>query len=319
MTILIANSVCLQVLNTVLCILCALSCLNIIMTLWNKYHKQNKDWDPGSSCTLAQVADLQFKFESVSLQQLCSDQCDVMCSNTCCSSYRIPWVKTRPFNITDFRLGHTADFSKWVLEIDMSPNGRFMRHHMVPHLLNSPLFSVAVSLVGLSHSVVFRRCQHRSGLLDSEVKSLSRVRLFATPWTIAYQASQSMGFSRQQYWSGCHFLLQGIFPTQGSNPGLPHRGRHFTLWAQWWSLSPWDFLSHIFPYEKAKALDCVDHNKLWKILKEMGIPDHLICLLRNLYAGQEAIVRTEHGTTDWFQTCNYMLLAATEICRLLLD
>ena len=51
----------------------------------------------------------------------------------------------------------------------------------------------------------------------------------------------------------------------------------------------------------AKALDCVDHNKLWKILKEMGIPDHLTCLLRNLYAGQEAAARTRHGTTDWFQ------------------
>ena len=51
----------------------------------------------------------------------------------------------------------------------------------------------------------------------------------------------------------------------------------------------------------AKAFDCVDHNKLWKILKEMGIPDHLNCLLRNLYAGQEATVRTGHGTTDWFQ------------------
>ena len=51
----------------------------------------------------------------------------------------------------------------------------------------------------------------------------------------------------------------------------------------------------------AKAFDCVDHNKLWKILKEMIIPDHLICLLRNLYAGQEATVRTGHGTTDWFQ------------------
>ena len=50
-----------------------------------------------------------------------------------------------------------------------------------------------------------------------------------------------------------------------------------------------------------KAFDCVDHNKLWKILKEMGIPDHLTCLLRNLYAGQEAIVKTGHGTTDWFQ------------------
>ena len=50
-----------------------------------------------------------------------------------------------------------------------------------------------------------------------------------------------------------------------------------------------------------KALDCVDHNKLWKILKKMGMPDHLTCLLRNLYAGQEATVRTEHGTTNWFQ------------------
>ena len=48
----------------------------------------------------------------------------------------------------------------------------------------------------------------------------------------------------------------------------------------------------------AKAFDCVDHNKLWKILKEMGIPEHLTCLLRNLYAGQEATVRTGHGTTD---------------------
>ena len=52
----------------------------------------------------------------------------------------------------------------------------------------------------------------------------------------------------------------------------------------------------------AKAFDCVDHNKLWKILKEMGIPDHLTCLLRNLCVGQEATARTGHGTTDWFQT-----------------
>ena len=50
-----------------------------------------------------------------------------------------------------------------------------------------------------------------------------------------------------------------------------------------------------------KAFDCVDHHKLWKILKDMGITDHLICLMRNLYAGQEATVRTGHGTTDWFQ------------------
>ena len=51
----------------------------------------------------------------------------------------------------------------------------------------------------------------------------------------------------------------------------------------------------------AKAFDCVDHNKLWKILKEIGMPDHLTCLLRNLYAGPEATVRTGRGTTDWFQ------------------
>ena len=53
--------------------------------------------------------------------------------------------------------------------------------------------------------------------------------------------------------------------------------------------------------EYAKAFDCVDHNKLWTFPKEMGIPYHLTCLLRNLYAGQEATVRTGHGTTDWFQ------------------
>ena len=59
---------------------------------------------------------------------------------------------------------------------------------------------------------------------------------------------------------------------------------------------------HLFLFiDYAKAFDCVDHNKLWKILKEMGIPDHLTCLLRNLYAGQEATDRTGHGTTDLFQ------------------
>ena len=56
-----------------------------------------------------------------------------------------------------------------------------------------------------------------------------------------------------------------------------------------------------FCFDYAKAFDCADHNKLWKILQVMGIPDHLTCLLRNLYAGQEATVRTGHGTTEWFQ------------------
>ena len=60
------------------------------------------------------------------------------------------------------------------------------------------------------------------------------------------------------------------------------------------------YINIVIRYDSAKASDCVDH-KLWKILKEMGIPDHLTCLLRNLYAGQEATVRTGHGTTDWFQ------------------
>ena len=58
---------------------------------------------------------------------------------------------------------------------------------------------------------------------------------------------------------------------------------------------------YFFFIDYAKAFDCVDHNKLWKIWKEMGIPDHLTCLLRNLYAGQEATVRTRHGTIGWFQ------------------
>ena len=57
-----------------------------------------------------------------------------------------------------------------------------------------------------------------------------------------------------------------------------------------------EFQKNIYFYFKAKTFDCVDHNKLWKILKEMGIPDHLTCLLRNLYASQEAAVRTGHGT-----------------------
>ena len=63
------------------------------------------------------------------------------------------------------------------------------------------------------------------------------------------------------------------------------------------------FQKNIYFYfiDYTKAFDCVDHNKLWKILQEMGTPDHLTCLLRNLYAGQEATVRTGHGTTDWFQ------------------
>ena len=62
-----------------------------------------------------------------------------------------------------------------------------------------------------------------------------------------------------------------------------------------------EFQKNICFIDYTKAFDCVDHSKLWKMLKEMGIPDHLTCLLRNLYAGQEATVRTGHGTTGWFE------------------
>ena len=69
------------------------------------------------------------------------------------------------------------------------------------------------------------------------------------------------------------------------------------IWKRWCFL-PWTYFCFI---DYTKASDCVDNNKLWKILQEKGIPDHLTCLLRNLYAGQEATVRTGHGTTNWFR------------------
>ena len=83
-----------------------------------------------------------------------------------------------------------------------------------------------------------------------------------------------MEFSNQNTGVGSLSLLQGIFPTQGQTQVSHIAGRFFTS---------------------------VDHDKLWKILKQMGIPDHLTCLLQSLYAGQEATIRTRHGKTDWFQ------------------
>ena len=70
---------------------------------------------------------------------------------------------------------------------------------------------------------------------------------------------------------------------------------------QWIIEKAREFQFYFWFIDYVRAFDCVDHNKLWKILQEIGIPDHLTCLLRNLYAGQEATVRTGHGTTDWFQ------------------
>ena len=82
-----------------------------------------------------------------------------------------------------------------------------------PHLLHWQMDSLPLSLQGSS----LRLCKERK-----KVKSLSRVQLFVTLWTVVHQAPPSMGFSRLESWLGCHFLLQGVFPTQGSNPGLPH-------------------------------------------------------------------------------------------------
>ena len=109
-----------------------------------------------------------------------------------------------------------------------------------------------------------------------KVKSLSRVRLFATPWTVAYQASPSMGFSRQEYWSGLPFPSPGDLPDPGIEPGSP------TLEADALTSEPpylldlqksREFQKNIcFCFtDYATAFDCVDHNKLWKILREMGI------------------------------------------------
>ena len=110
-------------------------------------------------------------------------------------------------------------------------------------------------------------------------------------------------------------LLQGTFPIQGwklhllsllhwQASSLPFRGTKDQIAnIHWIIVKARKFQKNIYFcfIDYAKVFDCVDHNKLWKILKEMGIPDHLTCLLRNLYAGQETTARTGHGTTDWFQ------------------
>ena len=115
-------------------------------------------------------------------------------------------------------------------------------------------------------------------LFKVKVKSLSHVRPFATPRTVAHQAPPSMGFSRQEYWSGLPFPSSGDLPDPGNEPRSPA----LPLLTMPKPLTVWITIN-------------------WKILKEMGIPEHLTHLLRNLYAGQEATVRTGHGTTDWFQ------------------
>ena len=198
------------------------------------------------------------------------------------------------------------------------------------------------------------------------MKTFSRVRLFVTPWTVAYQAPLSMGFSRQEYWSGLPFPSPGDIPKSGIEPWSPalqadaliselrekgnakecsnyhtialishaskvivkilqarlqqyvnhelpdvqagfrkDRGTRDQIANIHWIIEKVrEFQKkniHFCFIDYSKAVNCVDHKKLWKIQKEMGLPDHLSCLLRNLYAGQETTVRTGHGTTDWFQ------------------
>ena len=113
------------------------------------------------------------------------------------------------------------------------------------------------------------------------MKSLSHVRLFATPWTVAYQAPPSMGFSRQEYWSVLPFPSPGDLQA-GFSKG---RGTRDQIANICWIIEivrGFQKNIYFFLIDYAKAFDCVDRNKLWKILKEIGIPDHLTCLLRNL-------------------------------------
>ena len=123
-------------------------------------------------------------------------------------------------------------------------------------------------------------------------QSLSPVQLFVTPWTVAHQAPLSMGFLRQEYWGGLPFPS----PRDPLNPEIKVPTSTGSSKRQ--DSSKKTSISALLTMAK---LLTVWITKLWKILEEMGIPDHLTCLLRNLYADQEAIVRTGYGTTDWFQ------------------
>ena len=114
-----------------------------------------------------------------------------------------------------------------------------------------------------------------------------------------------MGFLWQEYWSGFPSpLTVGHVLSELSMTRLPWVALHGMTHSFIELHKPLHLdkpIIHEGVVDYTKAFDCVDHNKLWKILQEVGMPDHLTCLLRNLYAGQEATVRTRHGTLDWFQ------------------
>ena len=119
-----------------------------------------------------------------------------------------------------------------------------------------------------------------NALSSSECVSCSVVSNSVTPQTVAHHVPLSMGFSRQEYWSGLPFPSPGYLPSPGIEPGS-RALQADTLPSE----PPREFQKNIYFcfIDYAKAFDCVDYNKLWKILKEMGIPDHLTCILRNLY------------------------------------
>ena len=122
----------------------------------------------------------------------------------------------------------------------------------------------------------------------------SCVWLFVTPWTAAREAPPSLGFSRQEYWSGLPC------PPPGDLLNLGIKLRSPTLQAAN-QIKESLKSERVAPESSRLTYTFWDSIGMWKILKEMGISDHLTCLLRNLYADQEATVRTGHGTTEWFQ------------------
>ena len=172
-----------------------------------------------------------------------------------------------------------------------------------------------------------KNAQTTTLLLLLLLSRFSHVPLSVTPWTAAHQAPLSLGFFRQEYWSGLPFpspivlishsskvmgkILQASLQ-QYMNAELPdiqagfrkgRKNRDQVANICWIIKKARELQKSIYFcfIDYAKAFDWVDHSTLWKILKEMGIPNYLTCLLTNLYAGQEATVRTGHWTTNWFQ------------------
>ena len=125
---------------------------------------------------------------------------------------------------------------------------------------------------------------------------------FVCHWTIAFISHASKVKLKTSHARFQHNMNQELPYVQAVfRKGIGTRDQIANI--HWITGKPREFQKKIYLcfIDYAKAFDCVDHNKLWKILKEMGIPDHLICLMRNLYVGQEATVRALYGTTDWFK------------------